>query len=295
MLKYDNLLFTSMPDLAKHIYTVDHGVEETNSQRCIDYVEQKYTKDFMPLFDEQAPFPYPNPNLEKKGNMDILRHFHKSIYEATKKGLPSPKQAWQDKNLVKKVALNRLKWVGSCAPKHIVQGFSVTRLAPKIAMFKYSLAERLTNKYLADCDDIVDPFSGFSARLLAAGNLNKTYTGKDIHPGHVAESNDIIKYKQFKNCKVLVENLLTKQDIETHEALFTCPPYGGKEHWNEHNDEVEKSCDEWIDLCLAHYDCKKYVFVVDETTTYKPYIVETLQPKGGMFKKQSEYIIVMEK
>lgn len=141
--------------------------------------------------------------------------------------------------------------------------------------------------------EIVDPFSGFSDRLIGAKNCNKTYVGKDINEEHVKESNEIIQYKNYPNCLVSVEDLLKKENAESYECLFTCPLYGGKEHWNKNNDEVEKSCDEWIDLCLVHYKCKRYLFVVDETEKYKDKIVEELENKNGLFKRKNSELVIL--
>lgn len=128
--------------------------------------------------------------------------------------------------------------------------------------------------------------------MLGTANCNKIYVGQDINEDHVKESNDIISHKDLKNCKVIQQDIL--QDIEqTHECLFTCPPYGGKEHWNKNNDEIEKSCDEWIDLCLKKYKCKKYLFVIDKTEKYKNSIVETLQRKT-LYGDRKELVVLIE-
>lgn len=44
--------------------------------------------------------------------------------------------------------------------------------------------------------------------------------------------------------------------------------------------EVEKNCDEWIEVCLQKYDCKVFLFVVDEVERYKNYVAETLKGSG---------------
>ena len=261
-------------------------------QAYLDYVKQKYSKDFMPLFKTNIKFPFLNEDLKEKTDFAIIQHFHKSIYEASKKGKLSPLQAWNDKRIVKNVALNRLKYVGHCKPSDILQGFSVTRIAPKVSVFKPKLAENLIKKYLNEFSEIVDPFSGFSGRMIGSANCGKKYIGKDINKKHVAESNEIIKYKDYQNCSVYVEDILKKEDVETHECLFTCPPYGSKEHWSKSCDEIELSCDEWIDVCLEKYKCKKYLFVVDETEKYKDCIVENLQNKDGLFCNKQEYVLI---
>lgn len=281
----------------KHQCMIKNHIKILKNDDLLDifnYIDNKYTKDFIDLFLVDLPFPYLNPDLKTKTDYGLIQHFHKSIFQATKKGKLSPLEAWNDKNLIKKSALNRLKYVGRCTPTDVLRGFSVTRIAPKISVFKPSLAENLIKKYLMDYDTIIDPFSGFSGRLIGSMNCNKQYIGKDINEDHVRESNQIIQYKKYQNCSIEIEDLISAPVREyENSALFTCPPYGGKEHWNENNDEIELSCDEWIDLCLKKYWCNKYLFVVDTTEKYKDYIVEDIEHKNGLFKKQPEFVILI--
>lgn len=277
----------------KHQCALQHNVIFiTDCEKYIKYVEENYTKDFLTLFFNKIDFPFPNQDFQDKSYDGVIRHFHKSIYEASRKGKLSPLKAWEDKDLILKSALNRLKYVKSCTPEDVLRGFSVAKIAPRVSLFSSSLADSLIKEYLNNFNEIVDPFSGFSGRMIGSSINNKSYIGKDINKKHVDESNEIIEYLNLKNCSVKVEDILKKKNIEKYECLFTCPPYGGKEHWNENNDEVEKSCDDWIDLCLQHYDCKKYLFVVDRTTKYKNYIVETLEKKSH-FGNIKEHVVLI--
>ena len=167
----------------------------------------------------------------------------------------------------------------------------MAKIAPKISVFKPLLAQNLIEKYLYSVNEIFDPFSGFSGRMIGSENAKKKYVGQDIHEKHVKESNEIIKYKNYKNSTVIVKDIFKDQGGK-YESLFTCPPYGGKEHWNKNNDEIEKSCDEWIDICLEKYKCKKYMFVVDKTEKYKNYIVEKIENKSH-FGSNFEYVILI--
>lgn len=254
------------------------------------FVDRKYTSDYVKLFKTDIPFPYLNSSFSDKSEMGVIHYFHKSIYEASCKCTPSPLMAWQDKSLVKSIALNRLKYVGRCTPEDILRGFSVTRKAKKVSIFSPNLAKNLIERYLPDMNEIFDPFSGFSGRMIAACTLHRKYVGQDINPSHVKESNEIKDYYKF-DCSVKVQDILTDSPHE-YGCLFTCPPYGGKEHWNANNDEVEKSCDEWIDICLSTYKCKRYLFVVDKTEKYTDKIVETLTAKSH-FGKHTEYVICL--
>lgn len=261
-----------------------------------DYVEEKYTKDFIHLFHKDLEFPYPT---QMNGDYEMIRTFHKSLYDASLKGKLSPKKAWENKYLIEKSALNRLKYVHSCKPSDVLQGFNVAKIAPKVSLFRPSLAEKLIKEYLNEADIIVDPFSGFSGRMLGSFNCGKHYIGWDINEDHVRESNEIANYKKIEDmCDVKVQDLITceEKDWSTLRdvCLFTCPPYGGKEHWNIDNDEIEKSCDEWIDLCLEkHKGCVKYLFVVDQTEKYKDKIVKVLHNRSH-FGTNEEYVVLIE-
>lgn len=288
----------SLDDLfeTKHQCALKNGVEifgEKEIQFTLDYVNEKYTKDFLGLFRKNLDFPF--PVLKGKDDMNLIRFFHKSIFEASKKNKLSPLQAWQDKDLIKKSALNRLKYVRRCEPQDVLKGFSIAQIAPKVSVFRPALAKNLIEKYLRNADLIIDPFSGFSGRMLGAFNSGKKYIGFDINEKHVKESNEIITYKSIQDfCKVEVQDLTIFEGADwqnQNAALFTCPPYKDKESWNE--EEIEKSCDEWIDLCLEkHKGCTKYLFVVDETKKYKDKIVETLTNKSH-FGTNFEYVILL--
>ena len=274
-------------------------IKESDMTPIIEYVNNKYTKNFVPLFKINLPFPYINSDLTDISDIGLIHHFHKSIYMATRKSKLSPLDAWTHKDLIKKVALNRLKYVGSCRPADILQGLNVTKIAPKISVFKPKLAETLIKKYIPNADIIIDPFSGFSGRMLGSYNCGIHYIGWDINEDHVRESNEIMAYKKIEDmCDVKVQDLITFEgkdwSVLKDVCLFTCSPYGGKEHWNKNNDEIEKSCDEWIDLCLEkHKGCIKYLFVVDKTEKYKNCIVETLENKSH-FGKNYEYVVLIQ-
>lgn len=278
---------------AKYQCMRDNGVcllTETDMEKYIDYVDDKYSKNFVPLFKNRIEFPYPNAKLnDNSSDMDVIRHFHKSIYEAKVKGKNSPIKAWSDKNIILKTALNRLQYMGSCRPKDIIQGFNVAKIAPKVSIFDSKLAENLVKEYLNSYNEIFDPFSGFSGRMIGAANMNKTYIGQDINNQHVLEAKEIIEYKGLKNCSVRCQDIFTDVNA-SYECLFTCSPYSDKEVWND--TDANKTCDEWIDICLNKYHCKKYLFVVDKTEKYSEYIVKTLSTQSH-FGTHNEYVVLI--
>lgn len=257
------------------------------------YVESKYTSNFISLFRNDLKFPYLNEDFKIKSDMGIIQHFHKSIYEASKEGFLSPVDAWKDKHLVYRSAVNRLKYVGKCRPSDVLQGFNVAKIAPKVSVFDPELAKDLISKYISE-STIIDPFSGFSGRLIGSIRNNKSYYGYDLNEKHVQESKEIIEYLLAERAFVEVRDIFeTCHKSYTDTALFTCPPYSSKESWNGTQD-VNLTCDEWIEECLKRFDCSTYLFVVDKTDKFNYNIVETIENKSH-FGTNNEYVVLIKK
>ena len=230
-------------------------------------------------------------NVNCRFGISIVNHFHRSIFDAHTNNSPSPRQAWEDDKLLKKVIANRLIYQNDVTPSKVLKGFNISKIAPKVSVFNPVLALYICQKYLADYRQIFDPFSGFSGRLLGVCASNKEYVGQDIDATHVSESNEIINYFHLTAATVSV------QDIETccngqYDALLTCPPYNNKEIYG--SETVFNSCDDWIDICLDRFNCRRYVFVVDDTVRYTDNIVEIL-PIKSHFSNTSEKLIVIDR
>ena len=229
-------------------------------------------------------------NPYQKLAMSIVRNFHKSIYSAHVYGKPSPLEAWSDKELLRKCVENRFIYSNNLSSHAIADGFNVCKLAPKVSVFNPSLAKYLITKYLGDCEEIFDPFSGFSGRMLGACAAGKRYIGQDIDKVHIEESQKIIELLSL-NASVVCKDVLCSSGA--YECLFTCSPYNNKEQWNDET-SIIKSCDEWIDECLKRFDCKEYLFVVDEVDKYSNYVVEEL-PNQSLFGKSREKVVLISR
>ena len=221
--------------------------------------------------------------------MKIVKQFHKNIYSSRVGNKKSPVEVWEDKDILYRTILNRMKYrKPPYTPKVIRDGLNITKRAPKVSVFKPSLAAYLVDKYLSEFDTIFDPFSGFSGRLLGTTSLNKKYIGQDISDDMVSSSNEIIKRFNL-NATVCKKDIL--ESSGEYDCLFTCSPYNLKETWG---DNIEnKSCDEWIDVCLKNFKCKKYLFVVDKTEKYKNFVVEKIVNKSH-FGQNTEEVILIE-
>lgn len=251
-----------------------------------EYSEERMKKDYEKLCT------YKDIKKNSRLGDSIISNFHRSIYDAHISTKPSPKEAWNNRELLEKCVRNRFIYSSNLSSHSILQGFNVCKIAPKVSVFSAPLAKRLIQTYLDKYNQIFDPFSGFSGRMLSSCSLGKSYIGQDINREHIEESKQIIEFLGLKNVSLKVQDVLEDTKKE-YECLFTCPPYGGKEHWNIKNDLIEKTCDEWVDECLNRFKCKTYLFVVDETEKYKDYIVEEIN-NNSHFGINKEYVIKID-
>lgn len=280
-----------------------------------------YDEFMQMIFDNLRimPFPYPhyqvkelmksyndlsrmncNSNLHQDISLNtrlgdrLIQHFHRNIWHSSVGNNISPYDAWYDDKLLMECIENRTFYQYILNPNKILQGFNVSKIAPKVSVFSAGRAKLIISRYLSEFDTIFDPFSGFSGRMLGTIASGKKYIGQDINEITVRESNELISFLQeYYKFDVSV----TQQDILTstgeYPCLFTCPPYSDKEQWN--GTPVDKrTCDDWIDECLSRFKCKKYVFVVDKTEKYAQYMADEIQNKFH-FGNTAEHIIVIDR
>ena len=225
----------------------------------------------------------------------LIQHFHQSIWHDHRDGEISPYEAWKDDDLLIKVIQNRIIYQTYLNPNKILQGFNIAKVAPKVSVFSAGRAKMITSRYLQDFDTVFDPFSGYSGRMLGVTSLGKRYIGQDISERHVAETNNMIDF--LKEYGVKIDAAVIQKDIfkssGEYPCLFTCSPYSTKEQWEDVPVD-QRSCDDWIGVCLERFKCRRYVFVVDETKKYADYVVAEISNKSH-FSNAKERIVVIDK
>ena len=262
-----------------------------------------------------------------KTRSDVVLYCHPSRNKANVKGNLSPYEYWQrlkaDSELFKKFYENRLRcsdWYNEKqgANRHYLDegyvpmfiysiGLTTSRKAGLVSYFKPSFAKNLIRKYLNEYETVFDPCSGFSGRLLGALCAGKNYIGQDINDSVIRESGDVYELikKALPNSTNTGELFCTDSLTATgkYDCLLTCPPYGsGKdtcEVWENSGGEKivsDLSCTGWVKAFLTNYDCKKYVFVVDDDgdETFKNYIKEEVI-NTSHFGSNKELVLVFTK
>lgn len=303
---YDFIRTYCVPDNVKFVVIYEQHLDEgiTELMKCLNVDYKKYLQHIF-NWCREIGFPYYKydensliisykklcdyKSFSYYGNIGgrLIRHFHKSILHSYRKGYLSPYNAYHNDDLLLKVIKNRFIYVNNLEPARILEGFNISKVAPKVSVFKPTRAKLLVEKYLSSFNEVFDPFSGFSGRMLGVCSTGKKYIGQDINEQIVNESKEIIEFLKL-------DASVTQQDIFNssgkYECLFTCSPYSDKEIWGD--ETVFKSCDEWIDECISRFECNAYLFVVDNTEKYKEYIVEEISNKSH-FGKNTEYVILL--
>lgn len=286
---------------------VKDAIPEIASLLCTDYVS--WIED---LYNEciNMDFPYPKydalrmigdwKNLKRLFNEktyndkkipgnSIITNFHKSIYRSRCGNHPSPFEAWSNPELLLKCIENRFVYKSSLSSQQVARGFERNKIAPRVTVFQPSLARYILDKYANDAKTVVDPCSGFSGRMLGAASLNKNYTGYDINENTISESREIIKFLKLGDVSLSVADLEKNTDFKEYDVLFTCPPYGDKERWE---DRHYHPAEYYIDKILRNFKAKKYIFVVDNPGKYSEHVVELIGRKSHLAESNEKIVII---
>lgn len=249
------------------------------------YSNRRMKKDYNSLCTYRYEKYKPNAKL----GYSIIKNFHKSLYDV-KVGKVSVREAWEDDELLKKVIENRLIYKNDVDPSKVLSGFNISKVCPIASIFNPVLAKYLIENYLQEFNEVFDPFSGFSGRLLGVSACGKKYIGQDINVTHVHESNNIIYFLNMNNASVSTKDIFESEG--EYQCLLTCPPYNKKEIYG--NETVFKTCDQWIDECLNRFRCRRYVFIVDKTDKYKDSIVMNINKNSHLYRSQ-EHVIMLDR
>ena len=306
---------TDKPENYKNIhkiYNCGYSILTRYPLNCVDSFEYFKTWDFPYQEYEDKELKNEWENLKKRKssqkysssfNSKLIRYFHRSLYSCNKEGKKSPTEYWDylktNFNAYSRIYNNRIKYAetsiankfredGLMRPETLRDGFSILHIAPCVSYFKPTLAKDLIEDFLGDCNTIFDPFSGYSGRMLGTLAAGKNYIGIDINETTINESRNLLNYLGL-NADIRNDNIFNIGG--SYDALFTCPPYENIEIWGD-KDLFPKTCDEWIDECLKRFNCKKYLFVINNTEKYKDKIVGEIENKRFSGSTR-EYIILI--
>lgn len=238
-------------------------------------------------------FPYDRAGM-------ILKRIHRSYWHAAIKGHFSPYLTWScKKSAFYSLVENRQKYHPSLSNNPgaiptlsmLVAGFGISKICPPVSFFSPTYGEALIKEFV-QTNAIVDPFSGFSGRALAAHLSGKSYIGYDISANRVLEAQSVIDHYHMKNVCISVQDILKSEFAEYSDTtLLTCPPYGDKEKWD--GGAVVENEDYWIGQALSKYGCTRYIFVVGHTERYARFEVSVGRGYAHKFYAQGTRMVLV--
>lgn len=227
-----------------------------------------------------------NRNIYNR-SFKIIKHFHKSLMYANKNKSLSPFEFLKNRKNLFFLIKNRFIYSKKINADTIFSALSISGRSPIVSVFSPILTKKIISQYYSDCKTIIDPFSGFSGRMLGSISLGKEYYGGDIRRDVIEESRNILN---FINKKAKLEcNDFKDFSVKEGDLLLTCPPYGYTELWEGVSDYYDE--DYYIDWILKNYRCKKYIFVV-KNTSYTSNIVDTIK-NGSWYESKSHEKILL--
>lgn len=227
----------------------------------------------------------------KTGNA-LITNFHPSIYHANVKGKQSPINAWQDESLLRRCIENRAIYCDfwGVSSYTVARGFEASKIAPRVSMFPPYLARYLLDTYAPEAKTVVDPFAGFSGRMLGALSLGMSYTGYDINGITLDESRRLLAAIGETACLRRADSLKCN-DAQEYDVLITCPPYADKEVWHGSHGSELSSTDSYVAAVLQRFRAKTYIFVVDKTKLFQKHVVHSFTNPSPL-NKSEELVLV---
>lgn len=231
-------------------------------------------------FDSLRKFVNSDIDLEKYyrftyiGNW-LIDQFHPSIYYCNRVDSLSPYDAIMNDVALEYLIDTNTIYRGVNNYNKLLQGMVLSDIAPVVDVFSPAHAVMLIRQYLSEFDTIYDPFSSFSGRMLGALACGKSYIGNDVSMIMTNESLQLYDWLKT-NYPDIPDVKLSCADVHDqygeYPCLFTCVPYSNYEQWIDAPDS-DMTADDWIDLCMDHFKCKRYVFIVDYTEKYTDNLV----------------------
>ena len=205
----------------------------------------------------------------------LIQHFHHSIWHDNIDNKKSPYEAWNSDNTLYEMITNGYLYHSYLNKNKILQGFNIYEPAQRVSILSAGRAKMIIHRYLSEYDEIFDPFSGYGGIMLACISMHKRYIGQDISETHICESLNMVQFLKDNgiNMDVTLSVTDSSQTIGTYQCLIANVPSGDEEYQDVHNIHTS---DEWIDICLNNFKCKRYVFIVKHTERYADKIVDTL-------------------
>ena len=129
----------------------------------------------------------------------------------------------------------------------------------KFSEFHAGLAEQILRYWSMKGSVVVDPFAGRATRAVVANKLGRQYEGYEISPSTYKRSKEHFKKLGVSPKLYNLDGLfLAKNDNDSVDLVFTCPPYHDIEKYESVQNQNQLSdCASYEEFC-RHIKCSGY-------------------------------------
>lgn len=220
----------------------------------------------------------------------LINHFHKSILETSVNGKPPVSEAWNNDDLLRKVILNRTLFRNRLNPNKILQGFNISKIAPKPSVLSATKAKILIETFLPDIRLMVDPYMGYSGKMLAATSLGISYVGLNPNKKEFNETKNMVYFleKCKNNFKDFRRPLLLESESQVTDIFDAMFAY----IVHQFPEDVANNTDNEIDRLITTFSCHVYLIIVGDTKRYVKYEITTIDNKTHFYHNDEKVLLI---
>ena len=166
---------------------------------------------------------YENLRYKARLGESSILNFHKSIFEESKENKISCIEAWQDKELLKRMVDENLIYTSEYSSQPLLDNFKNNSYVYRPKILSPSLAKIIIDTYLPNEEIIYNPSNNYSSLLLGSCALNKKYICKCKNIQLTEETQNLIDFHSL-DAKIenefpeIIPNLIT--EVEDEEEII---------------------------------------------------------------------------
>lgn len=276
----------------KEILEILHmNINEFNNyqlKHCKPFPYIKYSDQILhKTWNELLKLTKTDISVDNRYGDKLILHFHDEIWMRNIDGYPSPHYAFANHDIMIQLIESHEIFINHINPNKILPALYASELVPCVPIISAGKCKAILTKYAQSYDIVFDPFARFGGMMLGALSVNKRYIGIDEHETDVIANEKMVKYLGLKDLVDL--RAISPMDYSgTYDLLCTHVPM---KQFSQYTDIPIVSCDDWIDICLHNFKCKRYIFITDDTKKFSEYIVEKYKTISPIIPEEKIIII----
>lgn len=182
-----------------------------------NFTDRRLKKDYNKLCT------YENMRIRARLGESSILNFHKSIFEQSNGNLISCKDAWNNKELLKRMVNENLIYTSEYSSQSLLDNFKNNPYVYRPKILSPSLAKIIIDTYLPNEEIIYNPSNNYSSLLLGSCALNKRYLCKCKNIQLTEETQNLIDFHSL-DAKIenefpeIIPNLIT--EVENEEEII---------------------------------------------------------------------------